>query len=419
MSANVVYVLDKNGTPLMPTKRYGKVRHLLKDKKAEIVHYEPFTIRLLYDSTTYTQSVTLGVDAGSKHVGLSASTEKKELYAAEITLRTDITKNLSTRRELRRSRRNRTTPYRKPRLKNRRRPLGWVPPSVRHKIDCIKNRVAFVCSFLPVTQIILEGGEFDIQKMKNPDIRGKEYQQGDQFGFRDVRQYVLFRDDYTCLHCHQPGCLEVHHLESRKTGGNSPSNLVTLCSVCHKKYHSLSREERNQWNLPVRGISYKDATHMNIMQKALYNELKEVCPNVYRTYGYMTEACRSQNGILKSHINDAYCIAGNLHAEPAEEMYIQMKVRRHNRQLHKVNPGKGGKRKLNQMPYEVHGFHVFDKVLYKDEPWYIISRRENGRFKLRSFDGRTKDGVLYKNLRLSEKRKGYVQNRNPRSPLKE
>lgn len=419
MSTNVIYVLDKDGIPLMPTHRYGKVRHLLKDNKAEIVHYEPFTIRLLYKSTTYTQPITLGVDVGSKHVALSASTEKEELYVAEVTLRTDITKNLATRRELRRARRKRTTPYRKPRFKNRRRPLGWVPPSIRHKINCIESRVTFVCSLIPVKEIILEGGEFDIQKMKAPGIHGKEYQQGDQFGFRNVKQYVLSRDNFTCQHCHQTGCLEVHHLESRKTGGNSPSNLVTLCSDCHKEYHSLSKQEKKRWNLPARGQSYKDAAHMNIMQKVLYNELKEVYPKVSRTYGYLTESSRSQNGILKSHVNDAYCIAGNLHAAPAHEMHIQIKVRRHNRQLHKINPMKGGKRKLNQLPFEVHGFRVFDKVLYKNEPWFIISRRENGRFKLRSFNGRVKDGIYNKNLQLLEKRKGYAQNMSPRTPLKE
>ena len=31
----MVYVLSENGQPLMPTKRYGKIRHLLKDGKAK------------------------------------------------------------------------------------------------------------------------------------------------------------------------------------------------------------------------------------------------------------------------------------------------------------------------------------------------------------------------------------------------
>ena len=102
----MVYVLNFDGQPLMPTDKHGKVRHLLKDGRAEVVKRCPFTIRLLYDSTHYTQDIVLGVDAGSKHIGLSATTETKELYASDVELRNDIVDLISTRRQNRRSRRN-------------------------------------------------------------------------------------------------------------------------------------------------------------------------------------------------------------------------------------------------------------------------------------------------------------------------
>lgn len=86
----MVYVLDSNNKPLMPTKRHGKVKHLLRSGKAVVVKRTPFTIKLLYESKGYVQPVTLGVDAGSKVVGLSATTEREELYATEAILRTDI-----------------------------------------------------------------------------------------------------------------------------------------------------------------------------------------------------------------------------------------------------------------------------------------------------------------------------------------
>lgn len=114
----MVYVLDINNNPLMPTNRYGKVRHLLKDKKAKIVKRNPFTIKLLYQSTSFKQEVTLGVDSGSKVVGLSATTKKKEVFASEVVLRNDIVKFLATKRQNRRTRRNRLR-YRKPRFNNR------------------------------------------------------------------------------------------------------------------------------------------------------------------------------------------------------------------------------------------------------------------------------------------------------------
>ena len=102
----MVYVQDIDGKPLMPTTRHGKVRRLLKDKKAVVVNLCPFTIKLMYVTSDYKQEIVLGVDAGTKHVGLSATTKSKELYASEVILRNDIINLLSTRRELRKARKN-------------------------------------------------------------------------------------------------------------------------------------------------------------------------------------------------------------------------------------------------------------------------------------------------------------------------
>lgn len=129
----VVYVLNKDGLPLMPTHKLGKVRHLLKDGKAKIVKRNPFTIQLNYECNNYTQPITLGVDAGSKHIGLSATTEKKELYSSDVELRDDIVELLSTRRQNRRTRRNHLR-YRPARFDNRKIDEGWLAPSIKHKI---------------------------------------------------------------------------------------------------------------------------------------------------------------------------------------------------------------------------------------------------------------------------------------------
>ena len=120
----MVYVLNKDGIPLMPTKRHGKVRRMLKNGQAKVVKRCPFTIQLLYDATNYTQQINLGIDAGSKHIGVCAVTEKEELYSADIELRKDIVELLSTRRENRRTRRNRKTRYRKARFNNRKKRKG-------------------------------------------------------------------------------------------------------------------------------------------------------------------------------------------------------------------------------------------------------------------------------------------------------
>lgn len=197
----MVYVLNQNGQPLMPTKNYAKVRVLLKRGKAKVVNKCPFTIQLLYSSTNYTQKVTLGVDSGSKHIGVSATIKDKVLFEADVELRNDIVDLLSTRRELRRSRRNRKTRYRKPRFNNRRRKDGWLAPSVKQKIDSHLTMVSKVCKILPISNIVVEVASFDIQKIKNPTISGTDYQQGEQLDFWNVREYVLFRDGHICQCC--------------------------------------------------------------------------------------------------------------------------------------------------------------------------------------------------------------------------
>ena len=179
----MVYVINKDGQPLMPTTRHGKVRHLLERGKAKVIKRCPFTIQLLYETNHYVQEITLGVDAGSKTIGLSATSERKEYYAGEVELRNDIVNLLSTRRELRRTRRNQKTRYRKPRFQNRKRKDKWLAPSVQQKVDTHILAVQKVKKILPISRIVVEVAAFDIQKIKNPKIEGTGYQQGEQLGF--------------------------------------------------------------------------------------------------------------------------------------------------------------------------------------------------------------------------------------------
>lgn len=83
-----VYVLNQDGKPLMPTKRFGKVRRLLRDGEAKVINKNPFTIRLLYETGNVIQDISLGVDSGSKTIGLSATTNNQVLFEAEVELET-------------------------------------------------------------------------------------------------------------------------------------------------------------------------------------------------------------------------------------------------------------------------------------------------------------------------------------------
>ena len=289
-----VYVLNMRGQPLMPCSP-PKARKLLRAGKAVPVRRTPFVIQLKVPTGETRQPFNLGVDAGSKHVGLSASTTKEELFASEAELRQDMTDLLSGRRELRRSRRNRKTRYREPRFDNRvhSKNEGWLAPSVENRINAHISRIEDVMSFLPITSITVETAAFDIQKIRNPMIAGEAYQQGEQLGFWNVREYVLFRDGHVCQACKgksKDPILNVHHIESRKTGGDAPNNLITLCETCHKAYHAGKLKAFN----PKRGQSFRAEAFMGIMRWTVLNRLRERHPElpVTNTYGYLTKELR-------------------------------------------------------------------------------------------------------------------------------
>lgn len=410
----LVYVLNKDGKPLMPCKSV-KARILLKQKKAKVIRRVPFTIQHIYGTSGYKQDITLGVDAGAKHIGLSAGTKKKELYSADVELRTDIVSLIATRKELRQGRRTRKTRYRKARFDNRKKPECWLAPSVLNRINAHISVIAKVHALLPVTAIILETASFDIQKIKNPEIQGAEYQQGEQLNFWNVREYVLFRDSHTCQCCYGKSkdiILNVHHIESRKTGGDAPNNLITLCETCHKAYHAGKIKLTQK-----RGQSFKEASFIGIMRWALLDKLREIYTDVRNTYGYITKDNRIRLGLPKEHYVDAYCIAGNFDAERLPYCWYQKQVRKHNRQIHKTNFIKGGIRKCNQTPYVVFGFRLFDKVICKGETGFIFGRRSSGSFLVKRLDGeKISSSISYKKLKLIGKRKTYLTERREVTP---
>ena len=417
----MVYVLDINGQPLMPTARHGKVRRLLNSHLAKVVKRCPFTIQLLYQSTKEIQPVSLGVDAGSKHIGLAATTEQKVLYQEELTPRNDVVKLLSAKRACRHSRRNRKTRYRKPRFNNRvhSKHKGWLAPSVEVKIQEHITAIKNICKILPASEIHVETAEFDLQRLKAMEEGktfpvGTDYQLGEQYDFYNTRQYVLHRDGYTCQCCgvHDKDVkLHVHHIESRQTGGNAPNNLITLCEHCHKALHE------GKIKLPKgkkRGKSHRDAAFMGIMRNTLLERLKkEVSVPVMMTYGYITKYWREKIDLEKSHINDAICISKHPYAKPLDTYYLTKVVRHHNRQIHKANFSKGGIRKRNQAPYLVKGFHLFDKVLYQSKEYFIFGRRTSGYFDIRTLDGQkaNKGSVSHKKLKLIGMQSNYLMER--------
>ena len=404
----MVYVLNRKGSPLMPTERCGWVAYALKHGEAKVVRCEPFTIQLLRDSTDYLQEVTLGVDTGSRYIGLSASTEKKELYSAQVELRDDVSQLLTARKEFRRARRDRRHNwYRPTRWQNRANEKGnaALPPSIRHKADSHIRAIRFVCKILPVQKIVVEIGKFDSQQLKNPEIQGEQYQQGALAGWENLKAYAKYRDGYKCRACGRSkfkdgARLEVHHIIRKADGGTDvPENVVTLCHDCHDAHHNHGKTLKFR-----RPPQHKGEAHMNAMRHYLWEGVVwcfGYTMELRTTYGYATAISRRDHGIEKTHASDAFCIAGNFAAERNGcNRYLHKFVRRHNRQLHKTTILKGGYRKANQAPKYVFGFRLFDMVSYKGQTCFVFGRRSSGSFDIRTLDGKKiSAGVSYKRLK--------------------
>lgn len=404
----MVYVLDKNGKPLMPTNRHGKVRKLLNSKQAIVVKKTPFTIQLLYETTTEIQAISLGVNPGYSHLEMSATTETSVLYETTVKLRTDIPKLLAARYALRHARRSRKTRYRPARYNNRRRAENWLPPSIRQRIDTHKTAIANVYEILPITKLVVEFASYDIQKIKESELLEEDSVQMTQSEFQNLREFILCRDKHTCQCCKgktKDFRLRVHHIETRQTGGNSPENLVTICETCHTKYHAGLIELPDSIK---RGASYKEIEFMNVMRPFLCKELSELYSNFYLTYGYITKQLRENNNLDRSAIIDARCISGNPTAKPTATIYKQQKLRRHNRKIYKDTIYKNGVKRLNRCPNEVFGFRLLDVVSYKHRQYFIVGRRRRGQFTLQDCKTGVRVETSYKNLKLFRRSTNFL-----------
>ena len=147
----MVYVLNQKGKPLMPTTRHGKVRRMLKEGKAKVIQIKPFTIQLTYETTNYTQEITLGIDSGGDcNIGFSATTKEKELVSGEVKLLTNMSQRLTEKTQYRRIRRQRLR-YRKARWDNRKTRQGWLTPSIEHKFNSHIRFIEKLKNILPVS----------------------------------------------------------------------------------------------------------------------------------------------------------------------------------------------------------------------------------------------------------------------------
>ena len=387
----MVYVISCEGNPLMPCSNVI-ARLLLKQGKAKVKRREPFTIKLNYKTTNYTQNLTLGVDTGSGTIGTAVCRDNGDIvYMSEVEVRNDISKKMKRRAKYRRNRRGRKTRYREPRFMNRKnsKKKNRFSPTVKSKIHSHVKEIEYIKSILPITNIVLETGIFDPHLMKNPALANENikhwgYQKGPNYGFENTKSMVRYRDKYTCQCCKgkkEDSKLEVHHIIYRSKGGSDESdNLITVCHTCHKKLHD------GKIQLKLKGKkngTLKYATQMNSIRKQLLKLYSEAA----ETFGYVTSANRLRLGIDKSHHYDACVIATG-----GNPFHIKCNLYRKKCVPEGDFRQTKGVRSQQKIPTgKVDGFRKFDKVCYLGKGYFIKGRMSSGFVFLMDIDGNKVD----------------------------
>lgn len=398
----MVYVISKENKPLMPCSNVI-ARLLLRQQKAKVKRKQPFTIKLLYETTNYIQDLTLGVDTGSGTIGAAVTTDDcKIIYASEVIVRNDINDKMTQRSKYRRNRRNRKTRYREPRFLNRKNSIksNRFSPTMVSKFHSHIKEIEYIKSILPIKTLVLETGQFDVHLLKNPELEYKPwgYQKGKNYGFSNTKEIVLNRDNYTCQYCkgkHKDDKLEVHHIVYRSNyGSDDESNLITLCHTCHQLLH------RGDIELNLKGKTkgvLKYATQMNSIRK----QLLKFYPEAIETFGFITKENRLNVNVDKQHYLDACIIAtGGKAFKICCDIYKKRCISKGDFQQTK---GIRSEQKLNTK--KICGFRKFDKVKYFGKEYFIKGRMSTGYAVLMDIDGNKIDFSNmpkgYKTVKLS------------------
>lgn len=342
----LVYVIGKDGDPLMPTQRFGWVRRQLKAGRAKVVRSKPFTIQLLYNTTKKIEHLTGGTDPGRTNIGEAVLKDSGEaVYAAHIATRNkDIPKLMQNRamhrrasRQGERKRRQRrakkngtiTNPIVKDRIlpgckepihnkyiinsesrfANRSRPAGWLTPTANQLLQTHLNAIDEACELLPITDWCLEVNNFSFMRMEDGSIRGIDYQNGRLKGYKDAKEYIFAEQHGVCACCGKP-IEHYHHIVPRHENGfDGPENLVGLCDNCHTQVHKGKLE--NKIKKIGEEKKYAALSILNQIFPRLYTGLVERfgIEHVHLCAGYDTKAVREQTMLPKEHYADAMCIA--------------------------------------------------------------------------------------------------------------
>ena len=423
-----VFVQDRKHRSLMPC-RPARARRLLKSGRARVVRLFPFTIRLvdrlLEDSSV--QPVLVKIDPGSRHSGFVVVRADEQghhhgLFFIDIVHRGESIRDALTARRNCRRRRRGNLRHRAPRFLNRTKPQGWLPPSLRHRVDTATAWVAKLVKLAPVTGIVEELVKFDTQKLQNPEISGIEYQQGTLFEY-EVREYLLEKFGRKCVYCGAENVpLNIDHVVPKARGGsNRISNLVLSCVNCNQKKDSQPVEVflKNRPEVLDRikrrfKTSLAHAATVNATRWSLFNALKAFGLPVETGSGALTKFNRHTFGVPKEHWLDALC-AGRVNGVHYPEGMGILQVRCTGRgSYQRTRLDKYGfPRGYLMREKRVHGFATGDMVKVevpsgKKAGTYQgrVAVRESGYFNIQTPEG-VIQGIGWRHCRLLSYNDGY------------
>ena len=371
----IIYILNQDKKPLMPTTRCGHIRWLLKNEKAKVVNTRPFTVQLLYESKNNTQDIILGIDPGRTNIGVCAIASSGDpLLAANVETRNkEIPKLMAERKAYRqkhrsksrrcarqrRAKKNNTTVQngqmsrilpniekpiicnyirnKESRFCNRKRPKGWLTPTANQLLQTHLNIVNKICKFLPISKVCLEINKFAFMKLDDFTVYGEMFQNGPLKGYDGVKDAVNALQNGKCLLCDEP-IAHYHHIVPRhKCGSEIVGNRCGLCEYHHHKVHTDSNCEKLLQE-KIQGLQkqYDALGVLNQIMPKLVSELEvKYLNNVCLTTGKITSNFRKQHNLYKDHFLDAYCIACSVIdmakiSQPQETWQIKQ-YRRHDR----------------------------------------------------------------------------------------
>jgi 5-methylcytosine-specific restriction endonuclease McrA len=327
-----VAVIDQNRRPLAPTSAV-RARLLLKESRAAVFRRAPLTIILKrVVEEVQVPDLRLKLDPGSRKTGVAIVNQVsgQVIFAAEIEHRGEAIKQaLDGRRAIRRSRRARKTRYRKPRFLNRRRPEGWLPPSLESRISNIETWVNRLARLYPISCLSMELVKFDTQLIQNPEISGVEYQQGELAGY-EVREYLLEKWGRKCAYCSETDIpLQIEHIIPRSRGGSDRvSNLTLACEGCNQRKGIQTAAEfgfpeiEKQAKEPL-----KDAAALNATRWTLLERLKGFGLPVETGSGGLTKYNRTMRDLPKAHWIDAACVGKSTPAQVITDGVIPLEIK--------------------------------------------------------------------------------------------